>query len=462
MNKAQNFLRSWFSRSSHDKSTAASIPAAENRQALDVSAVVDDSPGWAGADRQGHDYDPAKIQELYQDALTAWRKNPIAWRIIAITTDYVVGDELRVSSPHRLLDRFITRFWNHPKNLMDLRLQPMSDELARSGDLFILLFRNPQDGMSYLRFVTKDRIQSIETAPNDWENELVYTERTLEGEERRWLSPQHSEAEQASAVMLHYAVNRPIGALMGESDLTTMIPWLQRYSRMLEDRVRLHWAVRAFLWLVTVPANKVKEKQEQYRIPPESGSIVVHDESENWQAVTPNLHGLDAASDLKAVRGMIDAGSGYPPHWRGEAADANLATATAMQAPTERHLLRRQQYFTFLLQDLLYHAYQRSRWGAQRNLPAEDYQQLFVVVRPDISRADNESLARAARDLTQGLSTLSEQISGLPPSLARHTLRMVFKFAGEPLEEGVIDQILEEMKRENLETTKDIEENKEK
>lgn len=450
MTKAQEILRSWFARSRRGALRTASQPTppahSNHLQNLGVAALVDDSPGWSGASLLGHDYDPAKVQELYLDALTAWRKNPIAWRIIAITTDYVVGDELRVSSPNRSLDRFIARFWNHPKNMMDLRLQPMSDELARSGDLFILLFRNPQDGMSYLRFVTKDRIQAIQTAPNDWESELVYTERTLEGEERRWLSPHHPEADQAPAVMLHYAVNRPIGALLGESDLTTMIPWLQRYSRMLEDRVRLHWAVRAFLWLVTVPANKVKEKQEQYRIPPESGSIVVHDESENWQAVSPNLHGLDAAADLKAVRGMIDAGSGYPPHWRGEAADANLATATAMQAPTERHLLRRQQYFTFLLQDLLFHAYQRSQWGAQRALPTEDYQQLFVVVRPDISRADNESLARAARDLTQGISLLAEQINRLPPSLARHSLRLVFKFAGEPLDESRIDQILAELR----------------
>jgi hypothetical protein len=35
--------------------------------------------------------------------------------------------------------------------------------------------------------------------------------------------------------MLHYAVNRPLGALLGEGDLATLIPWLLRYSRMLED-----------------------------------------------------------------------------------------------------------------------------------------------------------------------------------------------------------------------------------
>jgi hypothetical protein len=118
---------------------------------------------------------------------------------------------------------------------------------------------------------------------------------------------------------------------------------------MLEDRVRLHWAIRSLLWLVTVPANKIQEKREQYRTPPDTSAIIVKDESETWTAIKPQLHGSDASKDLSAVRMMVDAGSGYPPHWHDETADANLATTTAMQAPTERHLLRRQQYFSFML-----------------------------------------------------------------------------------------------------------------
>lgn len=409
-------------------------------------AAVTDAGPWVSLTGRAHDYDPAKVFELYQDALTAWRKNPIAWRIIAITTDYVVGDRIRLTSPNRNLSRFISAFWNHPKNRMDLRLEAMSDELARSGDLFVLLFRNPADGMSYIRFVTKDHILRIETAPNDWETELVYVERGEAGEERRWLSPAHPEAAAASAVMLHYAVNRPIGALLGEGDLTTMLPWLQRYSRMLEDRVRLHWAMRAFLWIVKVPANRVKEKQEQYRNPPEAGSIVVHDESEEWQSVTPALRGADASHDLEAVRGMVDAGSGYPPHWRGESGQANLATATAMQAPTERHLLRRQQYFTFLLQDIVYQAYLRAvEAGAARKLPSEDYGRLFVVSAPDVSRSDNEALARSARDLSAALEALARQLPGRSRTLDKLLLRMVFRFAGAPQDDDILDQVLAEL-----------------
>ena len=418
-----------------------------NRQRLAagaaVQARVDDSPGWASLSGRPHDYDPARVYELYQDALTAWRKNPIAWRIIAITTDYVVGDSIHVSSPLRAFNQFISEFWNHPKNRLDQRLEPMCDELARAGDMFLLLFRNPQDGMSYLRFVTKDRIQKITTAPNDWESELEFSETGEAGETRTWLSPLHPDASQAEAVMLHYAVNRPVGALLGESDLTTMLPWLQRYSRMLEDRVRLHWAVRAFLWMVTVPANKVLEKQEQYRTPPESGSIIVKDSSESWEAVAPELHSADANHDLQAVRGMIDAGSGFPPHWRGEAADANLATATAMQAPTERHLLRRQNYFKFMLQDILYQAYQRAvEAGLRCPLATKNYEALFTVSMPDISRTDNEMLARSARELATAFMQLKTARPFQGREFDRLMLSMFLKFAGEPVNAARVEEML--------------------
>ncbi len=182
-----------------------------------VTVKVDDSPGWGSLTTRPHDYDPARVQEIYTDALEAWRKNPIAWRTIAITTDFIVGDRLTISSPNRGLDRFIKSFWNHPKNNMTQSLDSMSEELSRAGDLFVLLFRNPQDGMSYIRFVTKDRIQKIDTAENDWESELIYYETQDTGDAKPWYNPHHPQANAQDAIMLHYSINRPMGALLGES-----------------------------------------------------------------------------------------------------------------------------------------------------------------------------------------------------------------------------------------------------
>ena len=123
----------------------------------------------------------------------------------------------------------------------------------------------------------------------------------------------------------------------------------------------------------------------------------------------------------------------------------NLATATAMQSPTERHLMRRQKYFTFLLQDILFHAYQRSvEVGRSRKLASSDYSKLFSVSAPDISRSDNESLARSARDITQGFQALTTQLPGESETLTKELLRMAFKFAGEPKTEEVIENIYNE------------------
>jgi hypothetical protein len=288
--------------------------------------------------------------------------------------------------------------------------------------------------MSYIRFVTKDSIQKIETQENDWETEIAFYETVPNQiEPRKWLSPNHPDADAEPAIMLHYSVNRPIGALMGESDLSTLLPWLLRYSRMLEDRVRLHWAARAFLYLVTVPSNKVDSKAEQYRAAPESGSIIVKDETEAWETMTPSLRGADAGHDMKAVRNMIDAGSGFPPHWRGEGGDVNVATAEAMQGPPERMLVKRQQYFVYLLEDVLFHAYDRStQLNFSPSVKNIDYSQLFTPETPDVSLRDNTMLAQAANDIANAMNTLQTMKSASSdPAFNRLAEEMVFKFAGE-------------------------------
>ncbi len=311
------------------------LQSISTRLATISTEVRDEQKGWTALLAQPNDRDISEIQQLYRDALEATRRNPMAKAVVDITTDFVLGDGINISSNHKRVQHFLIRFWNHPLNNIEQRLQPMCDELTRAGDLFIVLFRNSQDGMSYVRFIPKEQIISIDTLENDWETEIAYYQVTDDpAAPKRWLSPHHPDSHDSDAVMLHYAINRPIGASFGEGDLDTVIPWLLRYSRMLEDRVRLHWAVRTFLWFVTVPTNLVERKQAEYATPPEAGSIIVKDDAETWSVEAPTLHAADAQHDLQAVRHMIDA-VGYPPHWRGEGGDANLATATAMQLRPE-------------------------------------------------------------------------------------------------------------------------------
>ncbi len=247
--------------------------------------------------------------------------------------------------------------------------------------------------------------------------------------------------------MLHYAVNRPLGALLGESDLTTMLPWLQRYSRMLEDRVRLHLG-RARL---PVAGHRPRHQGQG------KAGAVPHParprldrgqrrERSSGKPSRPRPARRRRPHDMQAVRAMIDAGSGYPPHWRGDAGDISLATAQAMQGPTERHLRRRQQYFLWMLQDILYHAYQRAyQIGRVRRLISDNYAELFRTSLPEISRSDNESLSIAGKNIASAFADLSPMIARYPETCAVLMISTVFKFMGEPLPEEQIALLIQDI-----------------
>ncbi len=300
----------------------------------------------------------------------------------------------------------------------------------------------------------KTAVVAIETAENDWEREVAYVVRAAEdlrgfqnlgglGSETRYLSPDHPEAATAEAVMVHVSINRPVGALLGESELATILPWTRRYSQMLEERVRLNWAARTFLWFVQVPPGRVGEKAAQYARPPEPGSIVIHDEGERWSMQTPSLHGLDAQHDLRALRQAIAAGSGQPPHWHGDGGNVNRAVAQAMQDPAVRRLRRRQRHLQQWVIELCHVAYGRA-WELGMVTEPPDRAALRVDV-PDISREDNESLALAAERLTAAFGRLLDGLPGYSPALARELLPLVFKFAGERLSPALAEQILDEL-----------------
>ena len=435
------------------------------RRELAAADTRDGAGGWTAFNRAApHDRPPDEAQRQYDDALLAWRTNPYAKRIIDIITDYTVGDGLAPVAPGEI-GRFVDAFWTHPQNRLDLRLPDLMDELSRAGDLFLVLFRNPADGMSYVRAVPKSEVLEIVTAENDWERELAYVVRSDElrvtSDESSYpelvarhsslvtvfLSPQHPDAAAADAVMLHYSINRPVLALLGESELSSILPWLRWYSRMLEDRVRLNWAARAFLWFVTVPTGRVNAKAEQYSAPPEPGSIVVHDDGERWEMQAPNLRGNDAQHDLRALRQAISAGSGQPPHWHGDGGDINRAVAQAMQDPAVRRLRRRQRHLQYVVVDLCATAYERA-YAAGRARRRPDRAAIRVDL-PDISREDNESLARAAERLTAAFGGLLGALPGFSPTLAGHMLPLIFKFAGEPLPPGLTNMILDELRVTN-------------
>nr|MBC7245606.1 hypothetical protein [Chloroflexota bacterium] len=372
------------------------------------------------------------------EALEAWRINPLARRIVCLTTDYVVGSGISVKSEHEWVQRFIDEFWHN--NHMERRCYDWCDELTRSGELFIVMRTEQVSGASFVRAIPAAWIDRIETDDDDYERELCYHELVPGNVEGRWWPAAMPGSEQQEQVMLHYTINRAVGCVRGDGDLTPLLPWLKRYKDWLENRVRLNKYKTAFLWDVTVSSrpgsdDALRRKRSQYKTPPEPGSIIVHGDTEKWEAITPKIEAWDAKEDGKAIRLMVAAGAGVPLHFLSEGETATRATAAEMGDPTFRHYYHRQLTFGRMLENLLEVAVRRAQ-ARGRGRPLADLD--LTVKFTDVTKRDNQMLAQSAWQIAQALDIMAQH-----GWVDRETaIEMAFRFAGELVDvKGILERI---------------------
>ncbi len=414
----------------------------------DSSVAIGRAFGATERDRYAFDR-----QKMLEDALNCWRFNPLGRRIVGLTTQYVVGGGVSLVCKHQPAARFIREFWNHRLNRMDVRIFELCDELSRSGNLFIVISTDAA-GMSYLRCIPAQDVDAIQSMPNDVEQPLRFfmkrcpfppssppardAEAGKKGAEEGEYYPPYFEAynEQSdqrlpdgrfAPVMLHYAINRPVGAQWGESDLSPMLKWISRYAAWLEDRARLNRFRNAFLYVVK--ANFASEAERAARQaaltthPPQPGSILVADGSESWEVLSPKLESHEAATDGTALKKMIAAGSGIPLHFLAEPESATRTTAEAAGGATFRHFEQRQKYFLWILQDILRVVVARRWLVDQRSKKKPEIE----IRGADISARDNVSLGMAGAHITGVLETLRDR--NLIDN--EELLRLVYRFIGE-------------------------------
>jgi hypothetical protein len=231
-------------------------------------------------------------------------------------------------------------------------------------------------------------------------------------------------------VMIHFAVNRPVGAVHGESDLAPLLKWLTRYSSWLEDRARLNRYRNAFYFMVksrfVSEAERATRQATLNASPPVPGSILVVDESESWEVIHPQLEANDASKDGLAIKKIIAAGAGIPLHFLAEPESATRTTAESAGGPTFRHFEQRQEYFIEIIHQLAKIAVRRrSKFEKKIDPDAE-----ITVQGADLSSRDNAALAIATSTITSAMVELFDR--GLIDG--GELVRMVYRFAGEVID----------------------------
>lgn len=383
---------------------------------------------------------PSTYLEIHNACYEAYNANPIAFAIIEITTSFVLGKGVTIAAAHPEVQRVLLEFWHDPDNHMETRVYALCTELSLYGEQFIRFYVNKMNGRVKIRQVDPSTIDQIETDPDDIETVLRFHRRPMgpSATQPGDLAPVTGRAEQsfegewfkAGSEMVQFSINKVSNAKRGKSDLATLIPWLRRYKDWLLDRVRINKYKTAFLWDVQLHgADKktVDRKKMEYVYPPEPGSVLIHNESEQWTAIRPEINAGEAAEDGRALKLILAVGAQLPEHYLSDGNYGNHATAKEMGLPTFLKFQRRQHIMRAMLRTILDRVLHEAR-RAKRLSPEIDCS--YDVLFPEIDVEDHQTLASATQLLVSALSAAKEQ-GWVSDETA---MRLLFQFAGEELD----------------------------
>jgi hypothetical protein len=361
-------------------------------------------------------------QSVLTQAITAWRSNPIARRIIELTTEFTVGTGFTFEAPPSL-QKYLTEFWHHPLNNLDQQLPEWADEAWRTGDLFLLCSKDA-GGQLYVRALPSEYIGVIETRENDYRQEISYKHDALD--ENPY--PAYAVTDDQQAFVLHFPLNRAVGASFGESDLAPVLYWISLYRQWLEDRARLNYFRQLFSFVLTRPFTSQAEKDKYmhdfaFKMPKKSGGVLGLDTTETLEALRPELSSSDAAEDGIAIKKMIATGVGIPMHYFAEPESSTRTTAEAAGTPTFKRYERRQEYLKEVVRTLLLTAVEVRR---QSRMDTVKRVQIKVLT-PDVTEKDNATLAIAVQRITSAFAPIYNAKLITP----KEFIRLVYRFVGE-------------------------------
>ncbi len=381
-----------------------------------------------------------RMEDL-SNALAAWRTNPLARRITNLTRDHVWGRGIHPTSKNKVVSNWLKRFWEHDQNNMEERWPQWIDALTLDGEMFPTFFQSEADGMTIVRALAATQIEDIHWAPGDYEQLTAFGQRVSDNIELKWWTSLLF-AQPGQPCAWQYAVNRPIGVIRGDGDLTPILPWLAYYSDWLEKRVERNAALTKFYYHVAVDgATDLADAKARYAKPPADGTVVVSSAAETHKVMQPMIQADNGKSDGYALKMQIAVGGNVPIHWLSEPGEGSSeATSSNMNDTSYRHYETRQGFVKRRISHLCNWAYARAvQVGAVRKFADPG----ITISVSDISRSDNAQLAASARELAEGFAVMIEK--GLDRD--RRLVQMIYRFAGEDLDQEEIAEIVSRAER---------------
>ncbi|AUN31247.1 hypothetical protein [Niveispirillum cyanobacteriorum] len=352
----------------------------------------------------------SRMQEL---VWYLWDSNGLANRLIELPLAYLLAEGVRLACDDEEAQGWLDAFWKDGVNRMDRKLKEYVRCLKLFGELCLPVFVNEVSGRCRLGYIDPVTIDGIVKDPENPALEIGVIVRPKQGGDRRLykiiLAGPDEELLGVGARRLregmrdgqcfYWRRNALPNSGRGRSDLLPSIDHCDAYNKLLFGEVDRADALRMVLWDVTLKgANKDEVKARAREIQsPRPHSIRVHNDSEVWDTITPDMKAGDASETARLIRGHVLGSRTLPEHWMGQG-DVNRASGESMAEPTFKVLTDEQNEIQGMLVDLGRFVL-RSRIKAVGLAPADWEDDPAFQVRADMPDLASRDVARFAQAL---------------------------------------------------------------
>lgn len=365
----------------------------------DVTRQIEDLTWYnLSSDMRGLGLDEGyQARVMFIKRIRTYRKRmPLAKVAARLLMTYVLGQGISLKANNRVqVARIVDEFWEDPVNQASFTsaaaMQEFLDNLSTDGDVFLVLFPDKVTGTLRIAQLEALFVEDIITDPDNWKVPLWYKVRkdvhrydfqvgamiNEAGAEfiyyRDWRNDGSGSkfapaARQiANGLIYHVAINKR--GKFGESEYAAAMDWLKAHKEFMENRMTLTSAAAQIAWkkkkksTAAGIASEVSKLQSslvnninawEQNPSPAPGSTYVSNDGVDMEWMKTDTGGADALNDERIFRMMAGAGmGGIPNHYFGDEANANLATATAMELPLLKNYENWQMRLKGVVEDIL-------------------------------------------------------------------------------------------------------------
>lgn len=324
------------------------------------------------------------LRQIVELARIMKLKNPIIQRGVGIQRLYVWAQGMTVAAADERINEVVQAFMDDERNRAELTGHQARGEAEESlhtdGNLFICFHTNAQTGQTRITLIEPNTIEEIVCNPENrrepWFYKRSWTQTKLDGTQETktayypdWqYQPKAKTAPQGWTVLwdkpvYHVAVNRQ--GRWGVSEVYAALDWALAYKSFLENLASVWQALARWAMKLTVAGGKGGIAAAKSKL---STTLTTGSGEGNPPSVTGSTFIAGTGTDLQPFRTagatmnaedgrrlflMAAAVIGYPETFYGDASVGTMATAKALDRPTELKITDRQALWSDIFLGIL-------------------------------------------------------------------------------------------------------------